>query len=224
MPAARSMDVFPQERARAGVEEPHGDVVPLDVHASADPAGRSAGVRCCDFDVPIEVHGMRAVVVVPKRLGGERAERGLFFGKHHRDLSLGRAINAGVGSALLPAIKVGLRRRPGLKAQPAQRRLLREPNARLDFPCDRDRRRASADAPDRDAIGLEIRARRLPPNADVCLDAPQRPTEPPQRQDLLSLCVRSRRCSWRRRTAVVPRRANVSGTLRVVAGFQVVHQ
>src|SRR6185369_5026424 len=38
-----------------------------------------------------------------------------------------------------------------------------------------------------DSGGLEVSSRRLPPNACFLLDAPQRPAQPPQRDDLLSL-------------------------------------
>ena len=52
------------------------------------------------------------------------------------------------------------------------------------------------------------------------LDAPQRPAQPPERQNLLLLRRRSRRCSSRRGTTR-PRPRQRLGALLVVAGFQV---
>ena len=42
-------------------------------------------------------------------------------------------------------------------------------------------------SPNGDSGGVEVSSRRLPPNACFLLDAPQRPAQPPQRDDLLSL-------------------------------------
>jgi hypothetical protein len=76
------------------------------------------------------VHGALAVLVVAEGLEGQREQLRPLLLEHRGDLALGRAVDAGVGPALLPAIEVGLRRVHPLEAKPAQLEL-RVPDARL---------------------------------------------------------------------------------------------
>ena len=57
----------------------------------------------------------------------------LHFGKHGGDLALGRAVDARVGPAPLPAVEVGLGLVELLEAEAAQRGLLRVADAGLDL-------------------------------------------------------------------------------------------
>ena len=59
-------------------------------------------------DATAQMHGAAAVLIVAKRLERQRAERRTFLGKHGGDLALGRAVNAGVGPAPLPAVQTRL--------------------------------------------------------------------------------------------------------------------
>ena len=108
-------------------------VVPLHVDAAADPARRRRVVGRGDLDTAVEVHGAAAVLVVAERLDRQRAERRAFLGKHGGDLALGRAVDAGVGPALLPAVEVGLGIVELLEAEAAQRGLLRVADSGLDL-------------------------------------------------------------------------------------------
>ena len=113
-----------QQLAGARVEEADVDVVPLHVDAAADPAGRRRVVGRGDFDATVEMHGAAAVLVVAERLERQRAERGAFFLEHGGDPALGRAVNARIGPALLPAVQIRLTVVEALEAESAQRRLL----------------------------------------------------------------------------------------------------
>ena len=155
MPAARRASVLAQELPSRGIQQPDRDVTPLHVHIATDPAGRRAVVGRVDFDTAVEVHRARAKAVVAKRLDRQRAEGGPLIGKHRSDLALRRPMNARVGPARFPVIEIGLRRLERLEAESLERRLLRVPDARLDFPFaigiahaarQRDRVRRTAEA------------------------------------------------------------------------------
>ena len=79
------------------------------------------------------MHGALAVLVVAERLERQGAERRSLFGEHGGDLPLGRAMDARVGPAPLPAVEVALGVVEPLEAEAAQRRLLRVANAGLDL-------------------------------------------------------------------------------------------
>ena len=100
------------------------DVVPLHVDAASDPSGRRRVVGRGDLDATVQMHGAAAVLVVAERLEGQRAEHGAFFLEHGGDLALGRAVDAGVGPALLPAVQVRLAVVEALEAEAAQRRCI----------------------------------------------------------------------------------------------------
>ena len=108
MPAARHPQMLAEQLARPGVEHPAGRPVPLDVDAPAEPPRRDAVEGGLDFDAAIEVDGPDTVLVVAERLERHGAEGGLFLGKHRRHLALGRAVDARIGPAGLPAIQIGL--------------------------------------------------------------------------------------------------------------------
>ena len=101
--------------------------------SSADPAGRRAVVGRLDLDAAVEVHRALAEAVVAEGLERQRPEGGLLLGKHRRHLALGRAVDARVGPALLPAVEVRLRLLEALEAQPLERRPLGVADARLDL-------------------------------------------------------------------------------------------
>ena len=109
------------------------DVVPLHVDAATDPAGRRRVVGRGDLDAAVQMHGAAAVLVVAERLEGQRAERRTLLGKHGGDLALGRAVDAGVGPAPLPAVQVRLAVVEVLESEAAQRRLLGVADAGFDF-------------------------------------------------------------------------------------------
>jgi len=75
-------------------------IVPLDGHHAPEPAGRRRIVGAGDFDAAVEVDGARAVLVVPKRLDGQRLQLRLLLGEHGGDLALGRAVDAGIRETL----------------------------------------------------------------------------------------------------------------------------
>jgi len=125
MPPAGGAQVLSQQLAGLRPDQSHVQVVPLHLDALADPAGRRAVVRRLDFNAAVEVDGPLSVAVVPKRFEGQRAQRGLLFGKHDRDLPLRGAVDARVGPARLPAVQVRLGLLDRLEAQTAERGLLR---------------------------------------------------------------------------------------------------
>ncbi len=106
---------------------------------STGPARRarsSPAARCStrpDLDAAVEVHGARGVPVVAEGFDRQRLQRRTLFGKHLRDLPLGRAVDARVGPVAFPAIQVRLRLLQRLEAQPLQRRLLRVADAGFDL-------------------------------------------------------------------------------------------
>ena len=122
-----------QKLAGLGIDQPHVQAVPLHLHLAADPAGRRAVVGRFHFDAAVQVHRAFAVAVVAKRLERQLAQSGLLLGKHHRDLTLGGAVDARVRPAFFPAIEVGLRLVDAFEAQPLERRPLRVTHARLDL-------------------------------------------------------------------------------------------
>ena len=133
MPAPWRAEVLAEELAGARVEQSDLGTVPLHVDAAADPAGRRAVVGGCDLDAAVEMHGAAAVFVVAERLERQRAEGRTLLGEHGGDLALGRAVDAGVGPALLPAVQVGLGGVELLEAEAAQGRLLGVADGGLDL-------------------------------------------------------------------------------------------
>ena len=121
-----------QELPRRRIEEADEEVVPLQVDPSSDPPRWRAIVRGLDFDA-IEVNGADAEAVIAKGLERERAERGLFFGKHRGHLTLRRAVDARVGPARVPPIEIGLRLLERLEAHASQGCLLRVADPGFDF-------------------------------------------------------------------------------------------
>ena len=100
---------------------------------AADPAGRRAVVGGGDLDAAVEMHGAAAVFVVAERLERQRAEGRTLLGEHGGDLALRRAVDAGVGPALLPAVQVGLGGVELLEAEATERRLLGVADGSLDL-------------------------------------------------------------------------------------------
>ena len=133
MPAARRADMLAQELPGLGIEQPHVQVVPLHVQATADPAGGCAVIGRLDFDAAIEMHRALAESVIAKRFDRQRTQCRSLVGKHRGDLALRRAVDAGIGPMDLPAIQVRLRGLQRLEAQPLERRLLRVADAGFHF-------------------------------------------------------------------------------------------
>ena len=141
----------------------HVQLVPLHLHLPADPARRRAVVGGLHLHAAVQVHRALAVAVVAEGLEGQLAQGGLLLGKHHRDLTLGGAVDARVRPALFPAVEVGLRLFDRLEAQSLERRLLRVAHRRLDLalaigipaPGTAGRRRRSGRAR-RDTAGLSV--------------------------------------------------------------------
>ena len=133
MPAPRRAQVLAEELSGSGVEQADVGAVPLHVDAATDPAGRRTVVGRRDLDAAVEVHGAAAVLVVAERLERQRSERRALFGEHGGDLALGRAVDAGIGPAPLPAVEIRLSDVEPLEAEAAQRRLLGVADGRLDL-------------------------------------------------------------------------------------------
>src|SRR5271170_4187601 len=98
-----------QQLPSARIDQPHMRSVPLHLDAASDPSRRGSIVGGLDFDAAVQVHGALAIAVIPEWLHWQREQRRFLFGEHSSDLSLGCAVNAGVGPALLPAIQIRLR-------------------------------------------------------------------------------------------------------------------
>src|SRR5438093_13636005 len=104
--------------AGLGFSEPDVAIVLLDVDRAAEPARRRGVVGAGDFDTAVEMHGTGAVVVIAKGLERQRSEMRLFLGEHGGDLTLGGAVDTGIGPTRLPAVKIRLRLFETLEAQP----------------------------------------------------------------------------------------------------------
>ena len=115
------------------MEEADVHAVPLDRDGPAEPARRRGVVGGLDFDAAVEMDRARAELVVAKRLDRQRPQRRPLLGEHGGHLALGRAVDAGIGPAGVPAVEVGLRRRERLEAQ-ALERALGMADGRLDLP------------------------------------------------------------------------------------------
>ena len=106
-----------QQLPGARIEQADVAGVPLHGDFLAEPAGRRAVVAGVDLDAVVQMHRAPPELVVPKRLDGQRPQAGPLLGEHGGDLALGRAVDARVGPAGVPAIEVGLRGLEGVKAQ-----------------------------------------------------------------------------------------------------------
>src|SRR3989441_6419938 len=122
-PAHGLAAVLAQELACGRIQQADVAGVPLDRDLGAEPTGGRAVVRVVDLDTAVEMDGAGAELVVAKRLDGQRPERGPLLGEHRGDLTLGRAVDAGVGPASIPAIEVRLGGVETLEAQPLERSL-----------------------------------------------------------------------------------------------------
>ena len=131
MTAALLAQVLAQQFPGQRIEQADVRIIPLHLHATADPAGRRAVVSGLHFHAAVQMHRALAVLVIAEGLDGQRQQRRSFFGEHRRDLPLGGAVNARVGPALFPAIQIGLRFFRGFEAQALERRLLRVADARF---------------------------------------------------------------------------------------------
>ena len=123
--------VLAEECACGGIEQADVMLVPLDGDRAPEPAGRRRVVGAGHFDAAIEMHGAGPVLVIAKRLDRQGAQDRLLLGEHGGDLTLGGAVDAGVGPARLPAIEIGLGLVERLEAQPLERRFLGMADGRL---------------------------------------------------------------------------------------------
>ena len=133
MPPARRAQMLAEELLGRRMEQADVQVIPLDLDAASNPAGRRAVVGGLDFDAPIEMDRAGPVTVVTKGLERERSQRRLLLDKHRGDLALGGAMDPRVGPVRLPAIQVGLRLLNRVEAQAFQGRLLGVADAGLHF-------------------------------------------------------------------------------------------
>src|SRR5208282_5729311 len=93
------------------------------MHFASDPTWGQAVVGEIDFDATVQIHTPLAMLVVAKRFQGKRQQVWFFFRKHGGDLSFCGAMNAGIGTACLPTIQIGLGLLHGLKAFSLERSL-----------------------------------------------------------------------------------------------------
>src|ERR1700722_15611560 len=116
IPATFLAYMLPQQQSVFGIEDANIKLIPLHIHFASDPTRRQAVVGGIDFDATVQIHAPLAMFVVAKRFQGKRQQERFFFGKHGSDLSFGGAMNAGIGTACLPTIQIGLGLLQALKA------------------------------------------------------------------------------------------------------------
>src|SRR5260370_24201046 len=97
-----------QELAGLGIEHTNEQAIPLHFDRASDPTRRGAVIGSVDFHAAIQVHGAIAELVITERLQEQRPQRRLLCGKHGRDLSLGGAVNPGIGPMSFPVIQANL--------------------------------------------------------------------------------------------------------------------
>src|SRR5580692_10395353 len=116
IPARFLAYMLAQQQSVFGIEDAHIKLIPLHMHFASDPTWGQAVVGQIDFDATVQIHAPLAILVVAKRLQGKRQQERFFFGKHGSDLSFRGAMNAGIGTACLPTIQIGLGLLQTLKA------------------------------------------------------------------------------------------------------------
>ena len=116
IPATFLAHMLAQQQPVLGIEDANVKLIPLHIHFSPDPARWQAVVGGIDFDATVQIHAPLAVLVVAKRFQGKRQQGWFFFGKHGGDLAFRGAMNAGIGTACLPTIQIGLGLLQALKA------------------------------------------------------------------------------------------------------------
>jgi hypothetical protein len=106
MEAAMSGEVFAEQLASLGTEEPHVQAVPAHLHLAGDPARRGVVVGGLDPDVPVEVHPALAVAIVAEGLDGWLAQGRLWRSEelHARRLAILRALGTPREEALSDAL------------------------------------------------------------------------------------------------------------------------
>jgi Na+:H+ antiporter, NhaA family len=101
--------VFTQELARLGIEDPHAAVVPADVHVATGAPWRHCVVRLRDLEEAVEVYDTHGMSVVAEGLNRQRQQRRALFGNAEGDAVLDLRCDlprrqgaraAGVGQAL----------------------------------------------------------------------------------------------------------------------------
>src|SRR5580700_3091231 len=123
IPAGFLAYVLSQQHFVFGIEDANIKLIPLHIHFASDPTRQYAVVGEIDFDATVQIHTPLAILVVAKRLEGKRQQGWFFFGKHGGDLSFRGAMNAGIGTACLPTIEIGLGFLQALKAFSLERSL-----------------------------------------------------------------------------------------------------
>src|SRR5208337_1673349 len=123
IPAAFLAYMLPQQQSVFWIEDANIQLIPLHMHFASDPTWGQAVVGEIDFDATVQIHTPLAILVVAKRFQGKRQQGWFFFGKHGGDLSFRGAMNAGIGTACLPTIQIGLGLLQALKAFPLERSL-----------------------------------------------------------------------------------------------------
>src|SRR5271165_687223 len=123
IPAAFLAYMLPQQQSVFWIEDANIKLIPLHMHFASDPTRGQAVVGGIDFDATVQIHAPLAMLVVAKRFQGKRQQGWFFFGKHGGDLSFRGAMNAGIGTAGLPTIQIGLGLLQALKAFSLERSL-----------------------------------------------------------------------------------------------------
>ena len=133
MTAALLAEMLTQQLPGSQIEQTNVQAVPLHAHEAADPARRCAVIGGFDLDASVQMDGSLAVLVIAKRFQRQGQQRGFLFGEHGSHLTFGAAVDALIGPALFPTIKMGLRFGEALEALPFQWRLLGIPDTRFHF-------------------------------------------------------------------------------------------
>src|SRR5580658_2095280 len=123
IPAGFLAYVLSQQQSVFGIEDANIQLIPLHLYFASDPTWGQAVVGEIDFDATVQIHAPLTILVVAKRLEGKRQQGWFFFGKHGGDLSFRGAMNAGIGTACLPTIEIGLGFLQALKAFSLERSL-----------------------------------------------------------------------------------------------------
>src|SRR5215468_8051818 len=87
--------VFAQQLSGVGVKDTDEELVPSHMNFATNPAWRQTIVGSFHLDTAVQVYDSSPILVIAKRLQGQREQSRLFFGEHGGDLPLGGAMDPG---------------------------------------------------------------------------------------------------------------------------------